>query len=161
MLRLIEQLLPRGLHRLALRIAHRARHRWRVLRRVPLSGVSIVATDDAGRVLLVRHSYGPPVWALPGGGAKRGETPEATAQRELQEELGTRGRNPRLIGSFDEVLSGSPHTAQVVQVLVEFERVTPDRREIAEARMCALDALPGDLGRLAAARIRFWQSQQR
>lgn len=40
------------------------------------------------QVLLVRHSYGPRTWDLPGGFVKRDEPFEAAARRELAEELG-------------------------------------------------------------------------
>lgn len=50
-----------------------------------------LATDDAGRVLLVRVAPGYPSvgqWTLPGGGLKFGEDPAAGALRELTEETG-------------------------------------------------------------------------
>jgi ADP-ribose pyrophosphatase YjhB (NUDIX family) len=42
---------------------------------------------NAGQVLLVRHTYGPKEWELPGGGVRRAEDPFAGIQRELREEL--------------------------------------------------------------------------
>jgi ADP-ribose pyrophosphatase YjhB (NUDIX family) len=39
-------------------------------------------------ILLVRHSYGPRHWDLPGGFVRRREAFEAAARRELAEELG-------------------------------------------------------------------------
>ena len=45
-------------------------------------------------ILLVRHSYGPQHWALPGGGLASGEDAEACARRELREELGLAGTLP-------------------------------------------------------------------
>ena len=48
----------------------------------------MLAVDVRRRVLLVRHSYGPPVWALPGGGLGRNEDPGVAAAREFREELG-------------------------------------------------------------------------
>ena len=80
-------LLPRSLHRLALRVAHRLRHVWRRLAKPQLRGVSVILRDPEGRVLFVRHTYGPPDWSLPGGGIARGEAPEAAARREMAEEL--------------------------------------------------------------------------
>lgn len=53
-----------------------------------------LATDDTGRVLLVRVAPGYPSagqWTLPGGGLDFGEDPAAGALRELTEETGLEG----------------------------------------------------------------------
>jgi 8-oxo-dGTP pyrophosphatase MutT (NUDIX family) len=48
-----------------------------------------VLRDAAGRVLLVRHTYGDRrAWELPGGWVGREEDPVAAARREAREELG-------------------------------------------------------------------------
>ncbi|HVR04793.1 MAG TPA: NUDIX hydrolase [Solirubrobacteraceae bacterium] len=53
-------------------------------------GVKCLLTHGE-RVLLVRHTYGARrTWYLPGGAARRGETPEQAAAREMAEELGLR-----------------------------------------------------------------------
>jgi ADP-ribose pyrophosphatase YjhB (NUDIX family) len=51
-------------------------------------GAAFVLFDPAGKVLLVRQTYGRRLWALPGGLAEPGESPEETARRELLEETG-------------------------------------------------------------------------
>src|SRR5436305_8710278 len=48
------------------------------------SGVKCVLTEGE-RVLLVRHTYGPREWDLPGGSIGAGESPEAAARREMNE----------------------------------------------------------------------------
>ncbi len=59
---------------------------WFVFR--PASrGVKCVITDG-DRLLLVRHSYGPRGWEIPGGGIRRHEPPPTAARRETHEELG-------------------------------------------------------------------------
>jgi 8-oxo-dGTP diphosphatase len=52
-------------------------------------GALAVIRNDAGEILLVRQGYKPD-WGLPGGIAKRGEEPSATAVRETREETGLR-----------------------------------------------------------------------
>ena len=152
MLYLIQSLIPRPVHRSALRVAHTVRHRWRVWRKVRLEGVSIIVRNTAGDILLVRHAYGPPVWTLPGGGMKRGEDPVATAQRELREELGTGLVDAVYLGAVGEIISASPHTAHVVTGMLEGP-ATADRREIAEAGFFAPGQFPSQLGTLVAARL--------
>ncbi|HEU4651457.1 MAG TPA: NUDIX domain-containing protein, partial [Croceibacterium sp.] len=66
-------LIPAPLHRSLYRLAYRTRRAWWRVRRPRHSSVIVMAFDDHGRVLLVRHSYGPRVWSLPGGGFGRGE----------------------------------------------------------------------------------------
>ena len=136
------------------------RHRWRVLRKVQLAGVSIIATDDRGHVLLLRHSYGPDVWALPGGGMHRGENPDEAARRELREEVGCECHQLRLIVALEEIISGSPHTAYVFEGVLEGPPV-PDGREIVEAQLFAPDALPDRIGHTTARRLERWLERRR
>ncbi len=80
---------PSSWHRALLRLAHRVRVAWWRWRRVPVPGCMVVARNAQGHVLLVRHSYHHShAWMLPGGGLARGESPVATAARELAEETG-------------------------------------------------------------------------
>ena len=81
-------LIPAPLHRRLYRVADRIRRLWWRVGNPQRTSVLVAAFDDRGRVLLVRHSYGPPVWALPGGGIGRSEDPAAGAAREFREELG-------------------------------------------------------------------------
>lgn len=57
----------------------------------PRVGAYLAASDDRGRVLLVKMRGGPFVgeWLLPGGGLEPGETPEDAVRREVREETGT------------------------------------------------------------------------
>lgn len=54
-----------------------------------LVAVAALIWDDAGRILLGRHSYLPaPGWSLPGGTIQGVESLDAALRRELAEELG-------------------------------------------------------------------------
>jgi ADP-ribose pyrophosphatase len=65
--------------------------------------VVILAVDDRDRVVLVRQ-YRYPVddlsWEIPAGRRDPGETPEAGARRELEEEVGARAGAMELLATF-------------------------------------------------------------
>src|SRR5688500_5913884 len=60
-------------------------------------GAHVLATDDQGRILVVRTTYLGPEWMLPGGRVERGETPHAAAVRETREETGLQVGVVRLV----------------------------------------------------------------
>jgi ADP-ribose pyrophosphatase len=66
-------------------------------------GVTLVALDPDGRLLLVRqyrHAVGRELLELPAGTLDAGEAPEVCAQRELQEETGYRAGRLERLGGF-------------------------------------------------------------
>lgn len=67
-----------------------------------LPSVSVLPSDDAGRVLLVRHAGHDGGWGVLGGAVEVGESPAAAAVREAREEIGAAVRLVRLI----DVLGG-------------------------------------------------------
>lgn len=152
------RLIPAWLHRAALRLAHALRHRYRRLARPDLQGCSIIAIDLDGRLLLVRHSYGPAAWALPGGGVKRGEDPAEAARRELREELGCEARSVTLVSVSEEEISGAPHRAHLFEIRID-DAPRPDRREVIEARFFPTHSLPEPLSPIARARIDAWRKR--
>ena len=150
--------LPASLHRAALPIAATLRHRWRKWRKTPLAGCAVVITNLSGEVLLLRHSYGPKVWALPGGGLGKDEDPEDAARREVAEELGlTLGRVDAL-GVVEEVISGCPHTGHLFASLTN-QWPKPDGREVLEARFFPAHSLPEPLGDVTRRRIEAWRNR--
>jgi ADP-ribose pyrophosphatase YjhB (NUDIX family) len=153
-------LIPPSIHRSALRMAHRLRHRWRKLVRVRLAGVSVFVTDMEGRLLLVRHSYGPGGWCLPGGGVSAKEDPEVAARREIAEEVGCALEGVRVLDRIEEVISGSPHTAWLIAARTR-DRPRPDRREVIEARFFPTHTLPEPLTSLTRSRIATWREKLR
>ena len=148
-------LIPRPVHRLALRCAHMLRKRWWALRRPLLRGVRVLAVNGAGEVLLVQHSYGSPRWTLPGGGMARGETAIQAAARELAEETGC-----TLTGLVEVALTRRDwHGADnVVHVIAGRSDDVPgaDQREIVAARFHAPDALPHDISAAVARDLPEW-----
>lgn len=150
--------LPAPLHRALLPLAHLVRHRWRRWRKTPIAGVSVIVTNLGGDVLLLKHSYGPAVWSLPGGGLGKGEDPADAARREVREELGVELVRIEPVGILEEVLSGSPHTAHIYTAVCD-RRPQPDLREVTEARFFPSHSLPEPLGETTRTRIAAWRAR--
>ena len=107
-------LIPPPLHRRLYRIAYWARSLyWRTVRPT-VHGCRIVALDEAGRVLLIRQSYGPRHWLTPGGSVESGEDPVTTAARELDEETGCSLADPRKVTELLERPMGAYNVVHVV-----------------------------------------------
>lgn len=156
---LIQRVLPAPLHRIGLRVAFRVRHRWRIWRKVPITGCHVIVTDLQGSILLLRHSYGPDCWALPGGGVKPGEDPGKAARRELVEELGLELDRLVQLGTVDGEISGSPHTAYLFAAITD-RRPRPDQREVSEARFFPAHSLPEPLGAATRAHLDAWRERR-
>lgn len=148
-------LIPPGLHRAGLRLAHGVRRRWWRLARVQLEGCQVIARDSEGRVLLIRHSYGSGNWMLPGGGIGRGEAPLAAALRELTEETALVLEHPRSLAVQDEPLYGTINRVHLFGGTVRGD-ARCDGREVVEARFFAPDALPDRLSPTLARHLPGW-----
>lgn len=111
---------------------------------VPAAGVLLVRD---GAVMMVRRRFDPRAgfWCLPAGFMEAGETPEQTAQRELQEETGVIAQLTGLFGvyaGFDD--------PRVRAVLILYTGVVTGGEERAgddadELGWFPLDALPHDI----------------
>ena len=134
-------LIPAPLHRALYRVADRLRRQWWRVRRPRRASVVVAAIDADGRVLLVRHSYGPPVWALPGGGIGRNEEPAAGAAREFREELGCELVDIRALGVCEQDESGARDVLHLFAASLAGTPM-PDMREIVAVGLFEPDALP-------------------
>jgi ADP-ribose pyrophosphatase YjhB (NUDIX family) len=105
-------------------------------------------------VLLVRHSYGPRNWELPGGGRKANESTEQTVHRELREETGVEVVIERLSGVYYQ-----PHIDH--HHFVFRCHLTPDSRprasspEILTCGYWPLSALPRPMSDFTVRRIEY------
>ena len=151
------RLIPAPLHRMLYRVADRVRRRWWRIRKPHRSGVVVIALDETGRLLLARHSYGRPVWALPGGGIGRREEPVAAAMREFREELGCGITNLQPHTTTEESVSGARERRHVFVARLAGTPV-PDMREVVEVRMFDPVDLPANVGRLSARHIAEWRA---
>jgi len=86
-------------------------------------------------LLLVRTSYRAG-WHLPGGGVRRGETPEEAARRELAEEIGLTAAALRPAGSTCGIWDGQRDRIYFFELrLVELPKLRLDNREVIAARL--------------------------
>ena len=100
---------------------------------------SSAIVERAGRYLLVRRGNPPAanLYAFPGGRAEPGEAPEETALRELFEETGLVGRNPRLFETLELLPEAGVSNSHF---LLSVFQVEADDEARAEAQSDALDA---------------------
>ncbi|MFS8036489.1 NUDIX domain-containing protein [Xanthobacter sp. AM11] len=125
-------------------------------------GVRVLACDDAGRLLLVRHTY-VSGWHLPGGGVDLGETAIEAAHRELREETNVEvAGGPEgglsLVGLyFNPQVGGRDHVA-LFQAGPLVIGPRPERNlEIVAAEFFTFDALPEDLTPATRRRLSEWR----
>jgi 8-oxo-dGTP pyrophosphatase MutT (NUDIX family) len=130
--------------RSAYRLGYRLLRAYSRLRHPSLSGVKCVLCDGE-LVLLVRHTYGPPGWSLPGGIMRPSEDPLHTARRELAEELGVQVGALRAVGEIQAHIDGRRDRVHCFSAQVHSPVLTLDAAEIAEARWWPRDHLPRPL----------------
>jgi 8-oxo-dGTP diphosphatase len=104
-------------------------------------GTSILIQNDAGEILLFKHSYRKDKpWGFPGGYVMRGENPDQAIQRELMEESGFEIKNLKLV----EVIQ-SREMARMEMLFsgeLEDDRGFTPSKEVGEARFFSTDRLP-------------------
>lgn len=135
---------PAMIRRSAYRAASRLLAAYRFVRRPTVRGVRC-ALLRGGEVLLVRHTYGDRRWALPGGLMRRGEAPEATARREIREELGLDITAWKALGHVR--FTGAERAWHVVACLAATapeDELELNAAEIHEIAWFPRDALPED-----------------
>ena len=135
------------LRRLAYRAAYVLLRVYWWAARPQLKGVKCVLRDRRGHVLLVRHSYGPKAWDLPGGIRRRDEPPADTARREMAEELGLDRDGWAPLGVIRGRLAYRHDTIHVYGLALDSEApaVTLQPVELLASMWCAPEALPQPL----------------
>ena len=146
--------------RSAMQIVYRCRKLLYRLLRLRTFGVKAMVFDPAGKLLLIRNSYGPThLWVLPGGGIGRGETPEAAAAREVKEEVGLEVRQLARVSQHFSAREGKRDSIVLFTAQADGEpRI--DRLEVEEARFFPLDALPETVSASTLRRIAEYRGER-
>lgn len=116
-----------------------------------LAAVAVVVVPDAREraavVLTVRAAglrrHGGQ-WACPGGRRDPGETPEAAALRELEEEIGLSLPSEHVLGCLDDFPTRSGFVITPVVVWGTGDALRPDPREVAEVYLLPVEELTVD-----------------
>ena len=118
---------------------HGERLRWRLFHPVTLGARVILLREN--EVLLIRHTYRDG-WYFPGGGVDKGETLEAAARREAEEEAQATVGAIELLGVYANFREGkSDHIAVFCAREFQVRDFVPNN-EIAAREWFPIDALP-------------------
>lgn len=137
---------PVPLLRVGYRLAYRGLRVYWFLRRPDVDGVKCVLTNGQ-RVLLVRHTYGPRAWELPGGAIKPSEAPLSAATREMAEELGVTIEDWTALGEIRGRMHYRHDILHCFQAEVGDSPLVLDRGELVVAGWFSGGQLPDDVGR--------------
>ena len=127
--------------------------------------VKVVMFDERRqKILLVKNLLGRQKWSFPGGGTRKGETPEQAARREIKEELSIDlpADSYNLIAEFpyDEPETKASWRAFILTCqLPAGAKITPNQAEILEHAWFAADKLPADSSHLTDEVLATYASQ--
>ncbi|BFG78017.1 hypothetical protein PTKU46_60500 [Paraburkholderia terrae] len=128
--------------RMVLRLGYRFARVWWRLRRPRHEG-ALVAIYVGRALLLVKSSYRPE-WNFPGGSLQPGETPDAAARREMEEEIGLSSYALRPAGSVCGNWEGRRDRVHFFELhLDRMPELRLDNREIVAARLASPEELHG------------------
>jgi 8-oxo-dGTP diphosphatase len=128
--------------RIALRLGFRFARAWWHLRRPRHEG-ALVAIYVGRALLLVKSSYRAE-WNLPGGSVHPGESPDAAAQREMEEEIGLKSYTLAPAGNACGVWDGRRDLVHFFELhLDRLPELRLDNREIIAARLVSQEELHG------------------
>jgi 8-oxo-dGTP diphosphatase len=128
--------------RMVLRLGFRLVRAWWYLRRPRHEG-ALVAIYVGRALLLVKSSYRAE-WNFPGGSVRPGETPDAAAQREMEEEIGLSSYPLLPAGSACGIWDGRRDRVHFFELHLDcIPELRLDNREIVAAHLASPEELHG------------------
>jgi 8-oxo-dGTP diphosphatase len=115
-------------------------------------GAAAAIFDIDGDVLLVRHTYGPLNWELPGGASEPGESIVETALRELEEETGCEAEGESLTGVYYDGEHDAHHFVFRCRI-ADSGSPSPQSEEIDDCRYWPVAQLPRPISDFTVRRI--------
>ncbi len=88
----------------------------------PIAAVGAFIVREDGRILMVRRAHDPGAgeWSIPGGAIELGETSVEAVRREVEEEVGIRISEPKLIDIYDSIFRDSWGRIRYHYVIIEY-----------------------------------------
>lgn len=114
---------------------------WHILKPKTFGARALLIKGD--NILLVKHTY-QPLWFLPGGGLKYGETYDEALRRELREELNANIYKLELFGIYNSTFEGKNDSIAIF-LCEKFDIGISNCDEITEMKFFKLNDLPGDI----------------
>jgi ADP-ribose pyrophosphatase YjhB (NUDIX family) len=111
--------------------------------------------EHDGKWLLIKNSYGPDRWTVPGGACRRGEEPEHAARREVAEEVGVTLGDVRSLGSFFTDREYKRDTVYCFHAQVPSPDHRIDGTEVEASAWFEPDALPANRSRTINSLVRL------
>lgn len=118
-----------------------------------LMGAAAIIVNDAGEVLLVKHTYGKCNWEIPGGRAEEGESPVDTVIREVREETGLSVVALHMTGYYYDHEASGLHFVFRCKVKTNEMDARPDGAEISECGYWRAEVLPRPISDFTVLRI--------
>lgn len=111
---------------------------WQIFKLNSSGSACVIRNGE--NILLIRHTYGKPLWSFPGGGIKRNEAPEQTVLREVKEEVGINLESAKFLGSFRS--GNNRDTVYVFYAETDSSYLKIDPGEILEAQWFPANNIP-------------------
>ncbi len=115
----------------------------------PLIGVGVIVVKDDRLLLLKRKAvHGAGTWSTPGGHLEFGESPEACAVREVEEETGVKIVNVRFMGITNDLFAEAARHYITLWMQGQYRSGEPTIQapyEMSAVDWFAIDALPQPL----------------
>ena len=115
-------------------------------------GSAAAIFDAAGRILLVKHTYGRLNWELPGGNSEPHESPTETVMREVREETGLEVTVKELTGYYYELAVDLVHFVFLCDAPKDAQP-NPDQKEISDCAFWPVDGLPRPISDFTIRRV--------
>ncbi len=114
---------------------------WFIFRPETFGVRGVVECD--GKIIMIRNTYGnSKIWMFPGGGIKKGESPEKAFAREIKEETGLDIKDIKKIGTYASTIEYKRDNVEVFAGKSEESNLKIEPLEILEAEWFEPNNLP-------------------